>query len=592
MRRVTQSKGLVIWLPRAMLSAVLALVSMSALSIPLRAQDGPTTVRYGSLYQTGSIKIEPYDLTTLPALPSGYSALNNKAYLITTTAVVGPPHVIHFSVASITDEEAFRNLRIFHAQPDTFDPDSPMWVDATITSDEGTRPDFRTKTINASSDDLGVFVIGKLTQKLPPNTDIADLAVTCAGSSDRVTAPNPITYTIKVLNKGPQAATDIGLIDALPNDGILVSSTSSQGSCKERTGSLYCKLGALTVGASATLVLVIKPDEGTGSFPPEGKPTANGAWVGAKETDSNLDDNRASETTLILPDPNLPPSISIDDPKNGDLFTGPAEITIKATASDSDGTVAKVEFLDNGVLVGSGIPSADNRLTITERNVSFGFHSIIAVATDNGGRQNISNAANVIVNGSAVVKILKPGEGSLIAPGSDVVLTVHASHASGLINKVELFANGQSLGEAAAIGANQYKLDLHKIHRALYSIVAVATDASGITTTSTPVNITVTKPPVVSIINPLEGALFPSLYNINITAKASSPNGSIKKIDFYANGLLIGSASDVGTDRFMMTWRRLQDGIHSLTAVATDELGSTSKSEAVKISVGKQGAKP
>jgi uncharacterized repeat protein (TIGR01451 family) len=585
-------KGLKTLVLRGLVGCALALASAGALSSQSKSQDGPVSVAYGSLYQTGSIKIEPYDLTTLPVLPAGYAALNNRAYLITTTAIVGPPHVVHFSAASIADEEDFSNLRIFHAEPDTFDPDSPMWVDSTVRLPETPAPDFTAKTINARSDRLGVFVIGKLVQKIPPNTDVADLVVTCSGSAARLTAPNNITYTCTVMNKGPQPATEIGLIDGLPNDGVLVSANPSQGSCKERTGSLYCKLGRLAVGASATIVLVVKPYEGTGSFPPEGKMTANSAWAGAREMDSNVDNNNATETTLILPDPNLPPSITIDHPKTGALFVGPTDITIESTAFDSDGTVAKVEFLDNGELIASGIPSAENRLTITERNVSFGFHSIIAVVTDNAGRQNISNAANIIVNGSAVVNILKPADGSLIAPGSDVTITAKASHPSGLINKVEFFANSESLGEGVLVGPNKYELRRNKIEGRIYPITAVATDGSGITTTTAPVNVTVTKPPIVSIVNPSEGASFPSLYNINITAKASDPDGSIKKVDFYANGLLIGSASDVGTDRFMMTWRRLQDGVHSLTAVATDELGVTSKSDPVKISVGNRSPKP
>jgi hypothetical protein len=88
-------------------------------------------------------------------------------------------------------------------------------------------------------------------------------------------------------------------------------------------------------------------------------------------------------------------------------------------------------------------------------------------------------------------------------------------------------------------------------------------------------------------------ASFPYVYftEHRFVATRVTPDGSIKKVDFYANGPLIGSASDVGTDRFMMRYR-LQDGVHSLTAVATDELGVTSKSDPVKIKVGNRSPKP
>lgn len=561
------------------------LPSTAVQSIKSAPQDGPVSVTYGSIYREGALKIVRYELSSLPKLPDGYVAFNGTAYLITTTAVIGPSHVVHFKVMSAVDEETFRSLRIFHAEPDTFDPDNPMWVDRTIRSPENPAPNFSDKTIHATSDELGVFVIARRLRNMPADTAIADVAVTCKSSPESVTSPNTITYVLKVTNNGPGAATEVGLVNGLSPDGTLLSITASQGTCKEKSGSIYCKLGTLAVEASAAVKVEVKPYEGTGSFPAEGKTIATGAWASAKQADSNTENNSTTETTLVFPDPNMPPSITIDYPKSGDLFVGPADITIKAKAFDSDGTVAKVEFLDNGELIGTAVPSADNSIVITERNVSFGYHSILAVVTDNGGRQNVSNAANIIVNGSAIVKILTPVQGTVIEPGSNVKITAQASHPSGLISKLELLVNGEFVGEAAPIGEHQYKLELDKPHRALYSIVAVGTDGSGITTTSTPVNITVTKPPTVSIINPSDGALFPSLYNINITAKAMSAEGSIDKVDFYANNVLIGTARDVGTDQFMMTWRRLPDGVHILTAVATDELGVTRKSEPVKITV-------
>jgi hypothetical protein len=41
---------------------------------------------------------------------------------------------------------------------------------------------------------------------------------------------------------------------------------------------------------------------------------------------------------------NSPPSVSLTSPSNGASFTTPATITLTATASDSDGSVTKVDF--------------------------------------------------------------------------------------------------------------------------------------------------------------------------------------------------------------------------------------------------------
>ena len=47
----------------------------------------------------------------------------------------------------------------------------------------------------------------------------------------------------------------------------------------------------------------------------------------------------------VTPEPvNQPPSINISSPTKSTAFTSPATVTIDASASDSDGTVAKVEF--------------------------------------------------------------------------------------------------------------------------------------------------------------------------------------------------------------------------------------------------------
>lgn len=555
----------------------------------MAVQDGPVSVTYGDVYKKGELKIEPYDLTTLPPLPAGYVSLNNRAYMITTTAMVSGPHVIRFSAASVSEEAAFRDLRIFHAEPDTFDPDSPMWVDRTSNLSEASAANQSNKIVLATSDELGVFVIGKLLQKIPPSAAAAELAVTCSGSPNPVISPKNVTFTVKLSNNGPQSANEVGVINSLSPDSILISAAPSQGTCKEMTGSLYCKLGTLAAGAAATIQIIVKPDEGTSSFPQEGKLLVNHAWAAAREADINKENNTSLEYVRVFPDPNLPPTITLDTPKMSDLFVGPAEIIVKATATDPEGAISKVEFFDNGYSIGMGTSTDGKHFLLTERNVSFGKHSLWAVATDDGGRENSSGGATMItVNGSANVSVTSPLDRSSINPLSNLTLAARASHPSGVISKVEFFVNDQLLGEGTLSQSDKYTFSWQEIRRSVYSITAVATDGSGITTTSAPITIAVSKPSAVRIINPSEGTSFLSQSNLSIRVKATQPEGSIKKVDFYANGTLIGSASDITTDQFLLTWRNVQEGVYSLTAVATDELGVKSKSPPVKIAIENQ----
>jgi len=547
---------------------------------PQTTQDGPVSVDFGTVYETGSTIFGPYDLSTMPPLPPGFAPLNNAAYLIGTTASVAGPHVFHFKAESITDQTDFSNLRIFYAEPDPFDPARPRWTDATILSPNSPAPDFSTKTLSARADDLGVFVIGRLVQT-PPPLGIADLRISCADSQDPITAGNNLTYTLTVTNGGPQTANEVMLRNPLSPDVEFVSSTPSQGTCKELGGDIYCSLNSLAVGSSATVTLVVKPSEGTVSLSTEGRIIANNAVVRAKEIDNDSSNNLVSEDTNVLPSSNHAPSVNITSPSNGAMFVGPLSLTLSAQAADTDGSITGVDFYDNDQLIGTS--TAGSPYSITKPNVSCGNHTFVAVATDNGGRKSASTV-NVIVNGSATVSITSPSSQAIFTPGSTINLAANASSSSGL-SKIEFFANSGLIGEGSTVTWSD-------VSAGFYSIVAVVTDSAGVTTMSVPVDITVGSPPTVTMALPVNGAIFPSLTNISVSADAHSNTSSITRVDFYANGKLIGSANNVGTDKFTFTWRDLSDGFYSMSAVATDNLGLSTTSAPITIGVNTPSTQP
>src|SRR5207244_4083155 len=154
-------------------------------------------------------------------------------------------------------------------------------------------------------------------------------------------------------NDGPQTATEVMLRDTPSPDSDFVSASPSQGTCKQVNGEIYCSLNSLTVGASATLTLVVKPTEGTGSFPPEGKMIANSAVVRAKEADNDPTNDLVTKATKVLPSSDKPPIINITSPAAGAMLVGPLNLTINATATDTDGSISRVDFYDNNELIGS-----------------------------------------------------------------------------------------------------------------------------------------------------------------------------------------------------------------------------------------------
>ena len=332
------------------------------------------------------------------------------------------------------------------------------------------------------------------------------------------------------------------------------------------------------------------PLEVNSSLPPAGETITNKVSVRAKETDPNSVNNSTNQDTLVTPNPNVPPIVTLTSPTNGSLIVGPADLSISATASDSDGTINTIRFFDNDILIGNGVLSGANSYSISEANVSFGQHTIVAVAVDNGGKTSVSNGVHVIINGTTNMTITGPASGTLVSPGTNLAITTNATNPAG-INQVELFANQQSLGIASLTG-NQYLLNWANVSAGHYSIVAVATDGSDIKTTSAPIQVTIDNPPTINFTKPINGATFPTATNIGLSATAQSTSASVRKVDFYANGTLVGTANEIGIENFLSTWRNVTDGIYSLTAVATDSLGITTTSAPITIGVNTPSPRP
>jgi Galactose oxidase-like, Early set domain/Bacterial Ig domain len=95
------------------------------------------------------------------------------------------------------------------------------------------------------------------------------------------------------------------------------------------------------------------------------------------------------------PAPNEPPTVSLTTPLSGTSFTSPAKITLRATATDPDGSVARVEFF-NGATTKLGedtVAPYEFRWNVG----AAGSYTLTAWATDNSGVTTISNQVNVTV---------------------------------------------------------------------------------------------------------------------------------------------------------------------------------------------------
>jgi hypothetical protein len=114
-----------------------------------------------------------------------------------------------------------------------------------------------------------------------------------------------------------------------------------------------------------------------------------------------------SFTTAGTAPNNTPPSVSITSPVGGATFTAPASITVNASATDSDGTVAKVQFYANGSLLGTDTTAP---FSVTWSNAAAGTYNLTAVATDNGNMATTSGIVSITVsNGTPPPSTLPAG---------------------------------------------------------------------------------------------------------------------------------------------------------------------------------------
>lgn len=95
---------------------------------------------------------------------------------------------------------------------------------------------------------------------------------------------------------------------------------------------------------------------------------------------------------------NLPPTVAITAPANGATFTAPASFPVTASASDPDGTVARVELARNGVLVAADT-TAPYAWSLAD--LPAGTHQLVATAFDAAGATATAQIAVTVTAGPA-----------------------------------------------------------------------------------------------------------------------------------------------------------------------------------------------
>lgn len=140
----------------------------------------------------------------------------------------------------------------------------------------------------------------------------ADLSIDMTDAPDPVMVNNQLTYTVSIVNNGPDTASGVVVTDTLPDGVFFVSSTTSQGTCQVG-GPIICQLGDLPPDAGATLTIIAAPSA-TGTF-------TNRAIVESSTSDSNLNNNSALEETKVSTMPSIFGRVALTDNRGiGDVM--------------------------------------------------------------------------------------------------------------------------------------------------------------------------------------------------------------------------------------------------------------------------------
>jgi hypothetical protein len=310
-----------------------------------------------------------------------------------------------------------------------------------------------------------------------------------------------------------------------------------------------------------------------------GTPTVVGNYT-VNLTAANAGGTSAPFTLDISVLPDAPPVVQITSPSNGATFIGPLTIPLAATASSPDTTITKVVFY-NGATKLATVTTAPYQYNW--KNVAAGTYTLTAVATDSLKLKTTSAPVTITVNADVPpsVTLTSPSNGATYVGPVTVPLAATAASSDSTIAKVE-FYNGTT--KLATVTTAPYQYSWKGVGAGTYTLTAVATDALGVSTMSAPATITVNAdvPPSVTLTSPSNGATYIAPVTVPLAATATSSDSTIAKVEFYNGATKLAT---VTTAPYQYGWKGVGAGTYTLTAVATDALGTSATSSAVAITV-------
>ncbi len=216
--------------------------------------------------------------------------------------------------------------------------------------------------------------------------------------------------------------------------------------------------------------------------------------ISALATDNQGAFNRSSTANInVIEVNNNAPTVTLTAPADNASYTEGDVLTLSATASDADGSIVNVRFIDETGRTLFNDTQAP--YTFNWTNVAEGTYQVAARAWDDGGSYTTSSFVTITVNtptnAEPEVAIVVPNANVTLSQGDAYTITASASDRDGSISKVEFYYNESNLLDIKTAAPYTTTGSTAGIPAGEYSITAKAYDNNGAVMTSEPVVITV-----------------------------------------------------------------------------------------------------
>jgi hypothetical protein len=304
----------------------------------------------------------------------------------------------------------------------------------------------------------------------------------------------------------------------------------------------------------------------------------------AHDTRGKIDSAKVSVSVV-----NVPPYVYINSWIDGSVFFKGDTVKISAWAADSDGTVTRVLFYQNGKNIGSVTKPADSSgiYNFSLYDTVLGTFTLTAKAIDNIGDTGFSNSVTITRRDGFIV-ITAPKDGQVFETGSAITVAASAVETKyHTVKSVRFYRDGKLLSTTTKA---PFQYTWQNAANGTYRFIAVAVDTKGRIDTANAATITVKNmPPIIylSAYGAYSGSsdmLLQSDSLILVPYVVDSSGAPVASVKYYENGKLIAT-THAQPFVYSFSLKNTPVGTYTFYAVASTAKGSTGTSFPITITV-------